>query len=88
MKKTLKKAKKREKKKVVKKPAKKAGKLKVAQKPKKGLDKAALKKKGGAAAKVKPGDKVQNSEITELIERGRPRGFVTDNEILLSLIHI
>ncbi len=82
MKKTLKKAKKREKKKVVKKPAKKAGKLKVAQKPKKGLDKAALKKKGGAAAKVKPGDKVQNSEITELIERGRPRGFVTDNEIL------
>ena len=42
----------------------------------------------GKAAKAKPltklekAVKVNANEINELIERGRPRGFVTDNEIL------
>src|SRR5690348_12899128 len=45
-------------------------------------------KKAGKAKKAKPLSKLEKaakahaSEINELIERGRPRGFVTDNEIL------
>jgi RNA polymerase primary sigma factor len=89
MKKTLKKSKKIRKKKVVKKPAKKAGKLKVIKKPKRSTKArntkakvVKVKKKNIAAAHAKSGGKIQGGEINELIERGRPRGFVTDNEIL------
>jgi len=71
------------KKKMAKKPAKKAGKLKTPKKLKKRLGKKASKKGlVGPHKKVKSKDKVQSAEINELIERGRPRGFVTDNEIL------
>jgi RNA polymerase primary sigma factor len=83
MKKALKKSKKMKKKKMAKKPAKKAGKLKTPKKLKKRLGKKASKKGlVGPHKKVKSKDKVQSAEINELIERGRPRGFVTDNEIL------
>jgi RNA polymerase primary sigma factor len=79
MKKVLKKSKKIRKK-MVKKRAKKTGKLKVAKKPKKNLKTNAVKKESKKG--MRSGDKVQSTEISELIERGRPRGFVTDNEIL------
>ena len=65
---------------MVKKRAKKTGKLKVAKKPKKNLKTNAVKKESKKG--MRSGDKVQSTEISELIERGRPRGFVTDNEIL------
>jgi len=70
-------------------------KLKKSKKPKKmkGQKKRALKhgpKKASSkkAKKAKPLTKLEKaakaaaSEINELVERGRPRGFVTDNEIL------
>jgi RNA polymerase primary sigma factor len=41
-----------------------------------------IAKKTGAKLKSKKGGAVYENEINELIERGRPRGFVTDNEIL------
>jgi len=73
MKKKLKKAK-AAKKKTLKKPAKKTGKLKASKQ---------VKKKGGKEkASAKAAANLQASEINELIDRGRPRGFVTDNEIL------
>ncbi len=43
---------------------------------------AAKAKKGGRSAKGGKAIKANVNEINELIERGRPRGFVTDNEIL------
>jgi RNA polymerase primary sigma factor len=42
----------------------------------------AKKKKGKPLSKLEKAAKANASEINELIERGRPRGFVTDNEIL------
>jgi RNA polymerase primary sigma factor len=74
MKKVLKKSKK----KVAKKPVKKTGKLKVAKKVKKNPKTKAIEKKSRKVVGVK----IQSTEVNELIERGRPRGFVTDNEIL------
>ena len=65
---------------MAKKPTKKTG----AKKPVAKL----AKKTGAAKGKGKPLTKLEKavkgnaSEINELIERGRPRGFVTDNEIL------
>lgn len=51
--------------------------------------KAIQKKKSGAAAKAAPKNadqkkysKVSEAALAQLIERGKPRGFVTDNEIL------
>jgi RNA polymerase primary sigma factor len=44
--------------------------------------KATSKKKEKPLSKLEKAVKVHASEINELIERGRPRGFVTDNEIL------
>jgi len=42
-----------------------------------------LAKSGGkSGSKLKKGVAIHESEVNELIERGRPRGFVTDNEIL------
>jgi hypothetical protein len=83
MKKALKKSK-PAKKKIAKKPAKikKAGKLKVAKKQKKSTKVKVLKKKVDKAARAAAKGKIESGEINELIERGRPRGFVTDNEIL------
>ena len=55
---------------------------------KKKAKKAASKKAKKAKGKKKPLSKLEKSlkthatEIEELVERGRPRGFVTDNEIL------
>ncbi len=43
---------------------------------------AAKAKKGGTPSKGDKAIKANAGEINELIERGRPRGFVTDNEIL------
>jgi RNA polymerase primary sigma factor len=65
---------------------------KIAKKPAKRLAKKAIskiaKKLKGAKKKAQPLTKLEKAlkvnakEIDELIERGRPRGFVTDNEIL------
>jgi RNA polymerase primary sigma factor len=49
--------------------------------PKKTSVKAA-KKKAKPLSKLEKSIKVHAQEINELIERGKPRGFVTDNEIL------
>jgi RNA polymerase primary sigma factor len=82
MKKALKKSKK-VKKKAMKKKAKRTGKLKISKKTRKSSKiKKAVKKKSGKASRVSAAEKLQSAEINELIERGRPRGFVTDNEIL------
>ncbi len=70
------------KKKPVIKPAKKTGKLKASKKIKKKAKIKVTKKNRGKHAKIKSAEKIQSLEINELIERGRPRGFVTDNEIL------
>src|SRR5258708_38604570 len=62
-------------------------------KSKKHVLKKKVKKAEAKAKKAKPAKpltklekalKVHASEINELIDRGRPRGFVTDNEILYS----
>ncbi len=83
MKKTLKKSKAvRTVKKIKKKPAQKAGKLKVLKQVKKSPKKALTKKIEHKTEKVRGKEKIESAEINELIERGRPRGFVTDNEIL------
>ena len=69
-------------KKRVKHPAKKAARKAIHPKIKKTGH---LKKKAGkvsSRAKSKKGGAAHEKEINELIERGRPRGFVTDNEIL------
>jgi RNA polymerase primary sigma factor len=58
---------------------KKAGGISVSRKTQAKV-KADLKSPG--RAKPKKGFAVHEGEINELIERGRPRGFVTDNEIL------
>ncbi|HEY5220644.1 MAG TPA: sigma-70 family RNA polymerase sigma factor [Candidatus Paceibacterota bacterium] len=58
---------------------------KPAKKPVAKHVKKALKVKKGKAkplTKLEKAVKVNATEINELIERGRPRGFVTDNEIL------
>jgi RNA polymerase primary sigma factor len=75
--------------------AKKKIKKTVAKKPAKAKAKKIGAKKGGAKkprkiskvrakelTKLEKALKANASEINELIERGRPRGFVTDNEIL------
>jgi RNA polymerase primary sigma factor len=61
------------KKRVFKKKAKKAAKVKKVKK---------VKKSAKPLTKLEKAVKVHASEINELIDRGRPRGFVTDNEIL------
>jgi len=77
--------------KVHKKPAKKAFKKLTHKVPKKSVKRSTAKiskKKEGKKGKKKQETKfeknvrIHESEIGELIERGRPRGFVTDNEIL------
>jgi RNA polymerase primary sigma factor len=50
--------------------------------PKKSVKVSASKKKTKPLSKLDKSLKVHAGEINELIERGRPRGFVTDNEIL------
>lgn len=72
--------------------ARKGYKKALKKKPKKPLlkksKKPAARAKAKKAKKAKPLSKLEKavkghaSEINELIERGRPRGFVTDNEIL------
>jgi RNA polymerase primary sigma factor len=71
----------KKKKKPVRRPAKKTlkKKAKVLRAPKKAEK---VSKKLIGKGKLGKGGKVHESEINELIERGRPRGFVTDNEIL------
>src|ERR1700727_3006558 len=70
------------------KPAKKLKKAirkgaKKSSKPKKpAAKKAAPKKPAKPLSKLDKALKANAKEIDELIERGRPRGFVTDNEIL------
>jgi len=77
--------------KVHKKPAKKASKKLTHKVQKKSVKRSTAKiskKKEGKKGKKKQETKfeknvrIHESEIGELIERGRPRGFVTDNEIL------
>ena len=53
----------------------------MSKKAKKSL-KTKVAKKGSCKQATACEGKVQGAEINELIERGRPRGFVTDNEIL------
>ncbi len=50
--------------------------------------KAPAAKKGKADSKFDKKVKANESGLNELIERGRPRGFVTDNEILYYFPHI
>ena len=77
----------------LKKPAKakklkrQAAKKRIPRKPAGKGKKAAIKRtgpkqKGKPLSKFEKAVKVHAAEINELIERGRPRGFVTDNEIL------
>src|SRR3984957_6400581 len=75
------KAKKSKKLKKVKKAGRKTLRKKAKQTPKKALKKVA-KKPQKPLTKLEKALKVNAKEIEELIERGRPRGFVTDNEIL------
>lgn len=77
----------------IKKPAKKkvvVKKKKAVKKPAKKVVKKATKKVASKASKKssKGGGKLDEQALTELIERGRPRGFVTDNEILFSFPNI
>jgi RNA polymerase primary sigma factor len=69
-------------KKAKKKPVQKTGKLKGLKSVKKLPKKILTKKTEHKAPKVRGKEKIESAEINELIERGRPRGFVTDNEIL------
>jgi len=55
---------------------------KLAKKPVKKLVKKGKKGKEKPLSKLDKAIKINATEINELIERGRPRGFVTDNEIL------
>jgi RNA polymerase primary sigma factor len=83
MKKTPRKIKKIKNRKKLKKPLKKRMKTRVPKKTKKA--KKAGKEKGAAKKAKVPAKKkggVPSTEVNELIDRGRPRGFVTDNEIL------
>ncbi len=66
-------------KKAVKKVAKK---IKKAKKVKKVAHKKKPLKKSGKKGEKKGKGKIDTAALEELIERGRPRGFVTDNEIL------
>src|ERR1700722_3068323 len=75
------KAKKSKKLKKVKKAGRKTLRKKAKQTPKKALKKVA-KKPQKPLTKLEKALKVNAKEIEELVERGRPRGFVTDNEIL------
>ncbi len=64
-----------------KKPAKKAGRKTALRKKARG--KKAVAKRGKTTAKSKKKiSKLSETALTELIARGKPRGFVTDNEIL------
>jgi RNA polymerase primary sigma factor len=66
-----------------KKKNKKVKKTKKAVKPASGSRGAqSVKKTKKTASRVKNAPKLDTQALTELIERGRPRGFVTDNEIL------
>src|SRR3989344_2963368 len=72
----------------------KAKKRKVIKKPphilrgkKRGVSRVTKKKKGGKVKKTSAGKaaaraKLNENVLAELIEKGRPRGFVTDTEIL------
>jgi len=64
----------------IKKPAKKQEKKSQSKKPV--LAKSPKGKKSKPETKLEKNVRIHESEINELIERGRPRGFVTDNEIL------
>lgn len=92
MKKKNKKIVKKVKAKKVKKPAKKnvVVKKKVVKKPVKKATKKAPKKTAPKVSKKtsKGSGKLDEQALSELIERGRPRGFVTDNEILFSFPNI
>jgi RNA polymerase primary sigma factor len=66
--------------KTLKKKPRKAAVKKIKKPAKKPVKK--LAKKTKPLSKLDKAIKVNASEINELIERGRPRGFVTDNEIL------
>jgi len=73
------------KKKIRQKPKAKALRKKRAAKPAKKAKKAKkIKKAAGkkVAAGKKKASKLNESALNELVERGKPRGFVTDNEIL------
>ncbi len=65
-----------------KRPQKKGGAKKRTLKRKAAKTKAAKGKKKKPLSKLEKAVKANAAEIEELIERGRPRGFVTDNEIL------
>ena len=67
---------------MVRKLAKNIGRLKTSKKTKKNLKKTIGEKGGRKGLRVSSAEKIHGNEINELIERGRPRGFVTDNEIL------
>jgi RNA polymerase primary sigma factor len=69
-------------KKAVRKPIKKATKKQGNAKPKKAGKRMVPKKPQKPLSKLEKALKANAKEIDELIERGRPRGFVTDNEIL------
>jgi len=77
VKRTIKKAKK-----AVKKVAKKIKKAKKVKKVKKAARAKKPVKKSGKKEEKKGKGKIDTAALEELIERGRPRGFVTDNEIL------
>ena len=84
MKKPSQKIKKIKKQKKLQKPLKKPVKVRAPKKVKKAKMSEKLKKDTEKTKKTagKKGEKIESAEINELIERGRPRGFVTDNEIL------
>ncbi len=67
-------------------PKKRPAKKKKAKRPKKRLPKKSKAKrqlkKQNKATKEQSAKKLNEEALAELIERGRPRGFVTDNEIL------
>jgi RNA polymerase primary sigma factor len=63
-------------------PVKKAKKLRKTAKPTAKKSKKMPKARVKEITKLEKALKANASEINELIERGRPRGFVTDNEIL------
>jgi RNA polymerase primary sigma factor len=69
-------------KKGLRKPTKKAVKKQAKAKPKKAGKRIVPKKPQKPLSKLEKALKANAKEIDELIERGRPRGFVTDNEIL------
>ena len=83
MKKTPRKIKKIKNRKKLRRPLKKKAKIRAPKRFKK-TKLPQRSKKGTKKTKISKGKKgaAESAEVNELIERGRPRGFVTDNEIL------